>query len=145
MLIQRPKAIVGISFALACTFLTLCVLVLSQMRHDAERRAEDAAINIALLVDRDTTRNLELYDLSLQAVIDRIRQPGLATLPPEIRQEVLFDRSTSAQDLGSIFVTDAAGDGALRLCAPYWPGGFKSSPTATTSRRNAMRRMSGYM
>lgn len=110
MLSRLPKAIVAISVAVASTFLGICVLVLLQMRADAARLAQDGALNLALLVERDTARNLELYDLSLQAVIDGMQLPYLANLRPEVRQLVLFDRSASAEDVGAILVTDAAGN-----------------------------------
>jgi diguanylate cyclase (GGDEF)-like protein len=51
-----------------------------------------------------------VYDLSMQAVIDGMQDPTILALPPHIRQLVLFDRSTNAQDLGSLLVSDAAGD-----------------------------------
>jgi diguanylate cyclase (GGDEF)-like protein len=107
---RRPEAVVVISVALAGAVLAICVLVLLQMRQDAAQRAQDAATNLLLLVERDTARNLEIYDLSLQAVIDGLKQPGIDTLPSTIRQMVLFDRSATAQYVGSIFVVDAAGN-----------------------------------
>jgi diguanylate cyclase (GGDEF)-like protein len=54
-------------------------------------------------------RNLELYDLSLQAVVDGLKLPSLAKLSPEVRQLVLFDRAATAKDMGSIFVLDKHG------------------------------------
>ncbi|HEV3106712.1 MAG TPA: sensor domain-containing diguanylate cyclase [Trinickia sp.] len=106
----RGRTIIAISVALAATVVAICVLVLWQMRSDAARRAEDGALNLALLIERDTARNLELYDLSLQAVIEGMKLPGLERLRPEVRQLVLFDRSASAEDVGAMLVTDAAGN-----------------------------------
>jgi diguanylate cyclase (GGDEF)-like protein len=110
MVTRRPTAIVAVSIALAGAVLAICLLVLLQMRQDAAQRAQDSANNLLLLVERDTARNLEIYDLSLQAVIDGLKQPGLDRLPPSIRQMVLFDRSATAKYVGSIFVVDAAGN-----------------------------------
>mgnify|MGYP003350035716 CR=1 FL=1 len=45
-----------------------------------------------------------------QAVIDGMRDPKIVALPQDIRQLVLFDRSTNAQDLGSLLVANPAGD-----------------------------------
>ncbi len=64
---RRPNAVIGVSVLIACAILGIAAWVLTEMRHDALRRAQEAAINVSLLVDRDTARNLELYDLSLQA------------------------------------------------------------------------------
>lgn len=110
MLTRRPNLVIALSAALAVVFLALCVLVLWQMRDDAARRAQDGARNLALLIERDTARNLTLYDLSLQAVIDGMRLPDIAQLRPEVRQMVLFDRSASAEDVGAILVVDATGN-----------------------------------
>jgi diguanylate cyclase (GGDEF)-like protein len=110
MLTRRPRIIVGLSIALAAAFLGICVVVLAQMRQDAAQRAQDGALNLALLVERDTARNLELYDLSLQAVVEGMTVPQLGKLPPDVRQMVLFDRSATAQDVGSMLVVDAAGN-----------------------------------
>jgi len=86
------------------------VLSLYEMRLDAMARARDSADNVSLILQRDIARNLEVYDLSMQAVIDGMQDPTILALPPHIRQLVLFDRSTNAQDLGSLLVSDAAGD-----------------------------------
>ncbi|WP_274617339.1 PDC sensor domain-containing protein, partial [Ralstonia solanacearum] len=89
---------------------TLTVLSLYEMRMDALARARDSADNVSLILQRDIARNLEVYELSMQAVIDGVRDPAILALPPNIRQLVLFDRSTNAQDLGSLLVTDADGN-----------------------------------
>ena len=65
---------------------------------------------MSLLIERDVSRNLEIYDLSLRAVIDGLKQPGVLQLDPAICQMVLFDGSASAKDMGSILVTDEAGN-----------------------------------
>ncbi|MGV2287201.1 sensor domain-containing diguanylate cyclase [Trinickia sp. YCB016] len=110
MLTRRPGLLVALSVALAAMVLAICVSVLIQMRLDAAQRAQDAATNLLLLVERDTARNLEIYDLSLQAVIDGLNQPGIGKLPANIRQAVLFDGSAMATHLGSILVVDAQGN-----------------------------------
>jgi diguanylate cyclase (GGDEF)-like protein len=113
MVTRRPNAVIVISLALAGAILAIAIWVLAQMREDALRRAQDSAMNVSLLVQRDVSRNLELYDLSLRAVIAGLKQPGVMALPPAIRQMVLFDGSASATDLGSIFVLDEAGNAVL--------------------------------
>jgi diguanylate cyclase (GGDEF)-like protein len=110
MVIRRPTTVIVASLALACAILAISVWVLLEMRKDALRRAQESAFNLSLLVERDTSRNLEVYDLSLQAVIEGLQQPGVMQLPPTIRQMVLFDRSASAKDLGSLLVMDENGN-----------------------------------
>ncbi|MFM0178856.1 diguanylate cyclase [Paraburkholderia aspalathi] len=110
MVTRRPNIVIAISIVLASAILAIAVWVLAQMRDDALRRAQDSVFNVSLLVERDVSRNLEIYDLSLRAVIDGLKQPGVLELPPKIRQMVLFDGSASAKDMGSIFVLDTAGN-----------------------------------
>jgi hypothetical protein len=81
MMTRRPNAVIVISIALAAAILAITVWVLAQMRSDALRRAQDSAENVSLLVQRDVARNLELYDLSLLAVISGLKQPGVMALP----------------------------------------------------------------
>ncbi|AXE94671.1 sensor domain-containing diguanylate cyclase [Paraburkholderia sp. SIMBA_050] len=107
---RRPNTIIGVSVFVACAILAIAGWVLTQMRHDALRRSQEAAFNVSLLVERDVSRNLEVYDLSLQAVADGLRRPGVADLPPDIRRMVLFDGAAFAKDLGSLLVTDATGN-----------------------------------
>ncbi|MBN3847036.1 GGDEF domain-containing protein, partial [Paraburkholderia sp. Ac-20342] len=110
MVTRRPNAVIAISIVLAGAILAIAVWLLAQMRDDALRRAQDSVDNVSLLVERDVSRNLEIYDLSLRAVIDGLEQPGVLELPPTIRQMVLFDGSISAKDMGSVFVLDARGN-----------------------------------
>ncbi len=110
MVTRRPNVVIVISFMLAGAIAAIAIWVLAQMRDDALRRAQDSALNVTLLVQRDVSRNLELYDLSLRAVIEGLQQPGVTSLPPAIRQMLLFDGAASAKDMGSMLVLDEAGN-----------------------------------
>ncbi|MFM0741916.1 sensor domain-containing diguanylate cyclase [Paraburkholderia xenovorans] len=109
MVTHRPNIVIAISIVLASAILAIAVWVLAQMRDDALRRAQDSVFNVSLLVERDVSRNLEIYDLSLRAAIDGLKQPGIRDLPPTLRQMVLFDGAASAKDMGSILVLDETG------------------------------------
>ncbi|MFP4594759.1 sensor domain-containing diguanylate cyclase [uncultured Ralstonia sp.] len=108
--LKRPFMLIVGAAVLSLAVAALTVLSLYEMRLDAMARARDSADNVSLILQRDIARNLEVYDLSMQAVIDGMQDPTILALPPHIRQLVLFDRSTNAQDLGSLLVSDAAGD-----------------------------------
>ena len=69
-----------------------------------------AARNLLTAVSQDIGRNVDLYDLSLQSVVDGLKLPGLPQLSPELRQAVLFDRSATAEYLGAILIVDEHGD-----------------------------------
>ncbi|GLC91091.1 GGDEF domain-containing protein [Cupriavidus sp. TA19] len=80
------------------------------MRLDAFARARDAADNLSLILQRDIERNIEVYELSIEGVIDGLKDLPTLQLPPLTRRRVLFDRSTNAKDMGALLVTNSAGD-----------------------------------
>ncbi|MGT2431255.1 PDC sensor domain-containing protein [Cupriavidus basilensis] len=88
---------------------------LHEMRQDAYARAQEGAANLSLILEHDIARNLEIYELSMHSVIDGVKDPEILRLPPAIRQLVLFDRSTTATDMGSLLVTDEARPPCARL------------------------------
>lgn len=89
--------------------LAVSVLTLKAMHDDAWWRAERNAQNILHLIHQDAARNLELLDLSLEAVSVGLSLPGLAELSPDLRHAVLFDRGTTARYLGTIRALDERG------------------------------------
>jgi diguanylate cyclase (GGDEF)-like protein len=101
--------LIAASLVVAVGLWVLGVIVLSDMRQSDYQQARRSAENIASTVETDIARNIELYDLSLQAVAENLRHPELDFVSAELRQLVLFDRAASAQYLGSIRVTDRTG------------------------------------
>ncbi|MEX3965870.1 diguanylate cyclase [Paraburkholderia sp. EG286B] len=105
-----PRTIFYGSLAVAFIMASLCATVLYESRHDALERARENSRNVALIAERDIERNLELYELSLQAVVDGIGRPDVMALPAPLRSQLLFDHAITAQYLGSILVLDEAGN-----------------------------------
>ncbi|MGU3664566.1 diguanylate cyclase [Methylobacterium sp. A49B] len=108
-------------FRFARTWITLGVLapvgmlaasglMLLELRRDAWDRAEQTSKNLVQVLERDIARNVEMYDLSIQAAVDNLRTPGLPGLAPELRQLILFDRAATARDMGVMIVIDEHGD-----------------------------------
>lgn len=86
---------------------------------------EQQASNVATLVEQGIARDIELYHLSLQAVLDGIADPEVMAQPPRLRQIELFDRSTTAQGLGALVVLDSDGSIVLdSLATPVRRGNF---------------------
>lgn len=88
---------------------TAAAAMLAQLRADAWRSAQRGAENILQTVSADIARNVELFDLSLQSVVDGLRTPGLVDLSLDLRRAVLYDRAATAQYLGSILVLNEYG------------------------------------
>ncbi|MGN7981696.1 sensor domain-containing diguanylate cyclase [Burkholderia sp. 22313] len=105
-----PQTIVVIGIVVACALMGLCVLQLFQSRNDALERASETSRNLGLIAERDIQRNFELYDLSLQAVIEGLKRPDVMNAPASLRRAVLFDNAMTAEFLGSVLVLDAAGN-----------------------------------
>ena len=111
----------GHSFRSARTWIALGVLapfgmlaasglMLADLRQDAWDKAEQTSRNLVQVLERDIARNIEMYDLSIQAAADNLKIPGLPELTPELRQLILFDRAATARDMGVMIVIDEHGD-----------------------------------
>ncbi|MFL9861707.1 sensor domain-containing diguanylate cyclase [Paraburkholderia madseniana] len=108
--VLSPPGVIVSGVLLILFTCSLCAWVLFESRNDAYTHAEENARNLMLVIERDIARNIELYDLSLQAVVDGVADPQMMALPPKIRSAVLFDRAASGKYLGSIFVMNERGD-----------------------------------
>jgi diguanylate cyclase (GGDEF)-like protein len=113
-----PSGVVLGAIVIAMIMVALSVVSLYQGRLSAFERAEDISKSLALIAERDITRNFEIYALSLQAVVDGVSSPVTMALPPKVRQDVLFDRATTAQYLGSVLVLDEKGNIVLDAAGP---------------------------
>jgi diguanylate cyclase (GGDEF)-like protein len=101
---------VAISATLACAaILVTTIVVLVAGRHDAISRANQSSANIAEAIARDIERNLEVYDLSLQAVTEGMTDAEVVSLPAQVRRQVLFDRSATARYIRGIYAIDDKG------------------------------------
>src|SRR4030088_3376750 len=90
-------------------FCAICALFSLDVRHSAWEQARLSAGNLVSAIESDIERNIELYDLSLQAVVDGLREHDIGAVRPEIRQLVLFDRAATAKYMGAILVLDRHG------------------------------------
>ena len=94
--------VAGTLVAVAMAGLTL--LTLGSGRADALDHARETAQNLVSIISTDLERNVEIYDLSLEAMVDGARDPGTWTLSGGLRRAVLFDRATTAAYLGGAYV-----------------------------------------
>ncbi len=99
--------------------LCLSAVVAVNARQHAWKAAAKASDNLATTLERDISRNLAIYDLSLKGVIANLATPGIWQAYPDVRQAALFDNSAAAEHLGAILVLDALGN--IRLDSRAWP------------------------
>ncbi len=102
-------------------FFGLCVAVLTvafcaasastlyDLRQTTYAQAVSSETNLLDALSQDIARNIEIYDLSLQGVVEGLAEPGLSDLTSRFKDLVLFDRAASAKDLGAILVLDRDG------------------------------------
>ncbi|KQP38247.1 hypothetical protein ASF49_04310 [Methylobacterium sp. Leaf104] len=110
---ERPTHLSGVItvFSVAVV-VVLCAMtggVVLNMREHAWSQATLTSETLLRSAERTLDRDIELYDLSLQAVVDRLQSPELEGISPEVRRLALFDRASTAPGFGSIFVLDAHG------------------------------------
>ncbi|QRE75272.1 sensor domain-containing diguanylate cyclase [Methylobacterium aquaticum] len=84
-------------------------LTVMQMRASAWDQVGRVSQNLLESVEHMVDRNIELYDLSLQAVVEGLHNPEAEGIAPGLRQAVLFDRAATANGLGAILALDAQG------------------------------------
>ncbi|CAB3798598.1 hypothetical protein LMG28688_04758 [Paraburkholderia caffeinitolerans] len=109
-LIGRNPFFGGLSGTLVATVMAaLTYTALYAGRAEEMRHAGENSNNIVRLASSDIARNVELYDLSLRAVVAGAQQPETWALPQALRQRVLFDRATAASFLGGAYVLDTQG------------------------------------
>ncbi len=94
---------------LALCFSAVCGWILLEARRATEARAAEVATSLASSLRADIARNVESLNLSLEAVVNNLKLPGLDRLSPEMRQQVLFDHSSTARYLTSILVVNETG------------------------------------
>ena len=114
---RRPTRVSGsnrgwiaLSVLASVGMLIMSGLMLLDLRRDAWDKSEQTSKNLLRVVELDIARNVELIDLSLQAVVDNLAAPAAAGISPELRQLLLFDRAATAKDLGVLLVVGETGD-----------------------------------
>ena len=109
---SRPlsvRLLIASSVATVIGFSAVCTSVLFDMRRGEEALARQTMENLATGIDADIGRNIELYDLSLRAVVSSIVLPEVAGVSKPILHLILFDHAATARHFGAIQVFDAEG------------------------------------
>src|ERR1700751_5397620 len=107
------KLLIASSVATVIGFSAVCASVMLDMRRGEEQLARQSLENLASGVEADISRNIELYDLSLRAVVSNMVMPELVGIPKTMRHLILFDHAATARQFGAIQVFDAAGNLAV--------------------------------
>ncbi|MCJ2032757.1 diguanylate cyclase [Methylobacterium sp. J-068] len=84
--------------------------MLWQLRNHAAWQSEITSRSLIQVLGRDIARNIELYDLSLRAVVDGMKRPQVMEASPELRHMILFDRAATAAGFAYALVLDRNGN-----------------------------------
>ncbi|MEA2978608.1 MAG: hypothetical protein QOF09_431 [Alphaproteobacteria bacterium] len=103
------KLLVASSVATVIGFSAICASVMLDMRRGEEQLARQMLENLASGIEADIGRNIELYDLSLRAVVSNMVMPEIKDLSKPILHLILFDHAATAKHFGAIQVFDARG------------------------------------
>src|ERR1700761_5810039 len=111
---ERPwrlsaKLLIVSSVATVIGFSAICAGVMLDMRRGEEQLARQSLENLASRIDADTSRNIDIYDMSLRAVVSSMAQPEIADVSKPIRHLILFDRTAVAKHFSAIQVFYADG------------------------------------
>ncbi|MBC3954662.1 sensor domain-containing diguanylate cyclase [Pseudomonas triticifolii] len=108
---SRPELMLIFGSSLSVlSILSIVAFLLVRERSDTALSAAQTASNMVQLIDADVMRNAELYDSSLQGMIKAWQRDDLMSLSPELRQLVLFDRSTAAPYKGDLVLLNNRGE-----------------------------------
>ena len=130
---RRPsyltRWLTGLSLAVSLGTLLLGVTLLWDLHNDAWRKAQQASDNLIKTLSRDIARNIQVYDLSLQGAQKTWADPRIRAIDPDLMRMMLFDTSATAEYLGTMFITDAAGNVVIGSTgATYGPASLSHSP-----------------
>ena len=111
---KTPLLTKPVLFILAGVVITLITtgvvaVALYQMRQDALAQARDTAENLAISLQKEIQRTLDIHQLAMNNVMTSMETPSLLDLPAETRQLIAFSSAGTATQLGVVLATDASG------------------------------------
>ena len=106
---QVPLWPLAISLVASAGILMIATAVTFDLRREVGARAEESAGNLLRVIERDIARNIEMLDLSLQAIVEGVGRADVMASDPSLRQLMLFDRAGSATGIGRLAAFDTSG------------------------------------
>ncbi|WCM22553.1 diguanylate cyclase [Paraburkholderia bryophila] len=136
--ISGPRVLFAWAMVFALCMLAIFAAILGQARVDAFNHSAETSRNVAVLVERDIERNVELYNLSMQAVVDSLRDPEVRNSSVRLQRHALFDRLSTDRYLTEMVVIDATGRVVLDAASDTPRGGnFSGASFFTVHRESA--------
>lgn len=92
---QAERKLVTGSILAILAIIGIVAFLLAKEYDNAQEVALRGARNLAQLIEADVKRNVELYDLSLQGIVDASQDATFVQVPPSLQRQVLFGRAIS--------------------------------------------------
>lgn len=112
------KLLIASSLVAVLGFSVICVSILFDVRAGEIELARQGLENLAAGIDADIARNVEIYDLSLQAAANKLATPEFNRISGPARRMILFDHGATVPHFGRIQVYDAGGKLTLDASTP---------------------------
>jgi len=104
-----PAVALSIGLLIILSFAVALLVLLADEHKNIGSHARNDADRLALVVEREISRNVDLIDLSIEAVVDGVEQPDLMGLPLALRDQALFSRAAAARYIRNVSVYDSNG------------------------------------
>ncbi|QIE28934.1 Diguanylate cyclase, GGDEF domain (plasmid) [Caballeronia sp. SBC1] len=108
--LSRHPMLAGIAGTVVAVLMaSLSIGTLYQGRQGVLDHAHETSANLVAIIGNDLARNVEIYNLSLNAIVEGAQNPALMAISPALRRQILFDRAISAAYITGAYVLDAHG------------------------------------
>ncbi len=115
---------VALAVGVIAAFCAICSYGLLDLRRAGWEQAHITATNLATAIQSEIGRNVELYDLSLQGVVENRTEPEIGWVSPRVRNMLLFDRAATAKYMGAILLLNEQGRVVANSTDPDASGGW---------------------
>lgn len=115
---------VALAIGVIAAFCAICSYGLLDLRRAGWEQAHITATNLATAIQSEIGRNVELYDLSLQGVVENRTEPEIGWVSPRVRNMLLFDRAATAKYMGAILLLNEQGRVVADSTDPDASGGW---------------------
>ena len=124
--LSRRPLLAGVAGTVVAVLMaSLSIGTLYQGRQGVLDHARETSANLVAIISSDIARNVEIYNLSLNAMVEGAQNPAIMALSPALRHQILFDRAISAAYISGAYVLDAYGNvTAEAKDAPFPAGSF---------------------
>jgi diguanylate cyclase (GGDEF)-like protein len=124
--LSRHPLLAGVAGTVVAVLMaSLSIVTLYQGRQGVLDHAHETSANLVAIISSDLARNVEIYNLSLNAIVEGAQNPAMKALSPALRNQILFDRAISAAYVTGAYVLDAQGlVTAMSKDGPFPAGSF---------------------